>query len=210
MNIKIRLLLISSLFLASCTKVYDTPYVCFQEDILPIFVSNCSQSGCHNPIDQEEDLDLTHYDGIMKEVTPGHPALSEIYSVIKGKHPSITPEGRPALTDEQVNQIKLWIIIGAPNSSLCRECDTLNFTYSGRVQPILDNWCYGCHNSVAAEAGIDLTTYNGVVQVVNDGSLLGSIHHQAGFVPMPINTGGLSTCDISAIEHWINDGFPNN
>ncbi len=49
---------------------YATIGICFETEILPIFVSNCTGSGCHNEIDREEDYDLTNYDGIMKGITP--------------------------------------------------------------------------------------------------------------------------------------------
>ena len=46
-----------------------------------------------------------------------------------------------------VTFIKIWIKMGAKNSSNCSNCDTTNYTYSGRVNPLINLWCVGCHNS---------------------------------------------------------------
>jgi hypothetical protein len=198
------------LFMNSCTKEVYTPNFCFQEDVLPIFVSNCANTGCHNSIDKAEELDLSNYNGIMEEIVPGHPNQSEIYQVIKGKNPEMPPEDHLKLTAEQVNIIKKWIKVGAPNSSNCNTCDTLDYTFSGRIQPLLNNWCVGCHNSSTADGGIILTNYSSVMIAVNNNSFLGSIKHLSGFTAMPKNAGSLSSCEINAIEKWINNGALNN
>src|SRR5687767_10619889 len=41
----------------------DTIY--FFKDVLPILVSNCAKSGCHDAVTHEEDLILTSYDQVM-------------------------------------------------------------------------------------------------------------------------------------------------
>lgn len=198
------------LFLNSCKKDVYTPNFCFQEDVLPIFVSNCANTGCHNSIDKAEELDLSNYNGIMEEVDPGHPNRSEIYQVIKGKNPEMPPEDHLKLTRGQVSIIKKWIEVGAPNSSNCNPCDTLDFTFSNRVQPLLNNWCVGCHSSSNPDGGVILSNYTSIMISVNNNSLLGSIKHLSGFTAMPKNAGSLSLCEINAIETWINNGSPNN
>ncbi len=211
MKSKLMILFCAMTFLLfHCTKEVYTPDYCFQEDVLPIFISNCTNTGCHNSIDKAEELDLSNYDGIMQGIEPGHPNRSEIYKQIRGKYPEMPPENHDKLSREQVNIIKKWIDVGAPNSSNCNPCDTLDFTFSGRIQPTLQNWCTGCHNSSNADGGANLSTYAGVVNTVNNNSLLGSIRHEYGFVAMPKNAGSLSQCEIDAIENWINAGYPNN
>ena len=68
--------------LSDCASDVYNPDVCFQENVLPIFVSNCAMSGCHNSIDKAEEYDLTSYEGIMKGVVANHPSRSEVYKVI--------------------------------------------------------------------------------------------------------------------------------
>ena len=46
----------------SDTCHFDTVY--FVNDILPIIQSNCAQSGCHDAISREDDVQLTDYDNM--------------------------------------------------------------------------------------------------------------------------------------------------
>ncbi len=100
--------------------------------------------------------------------------------------------------------------MGAKNSSNCTDCDTTNYTYSGRINPIIQTWCKGCHSATSPGGGINLSSYAGVVSSIPNNQLLGSIKHISTFSAMPKGTTQLSQCDIDAVEKWINAGFPNN
>ena len=91
-------------------------------------------------------------------------------------------------------------------------CDTTNVTFIKDVQPIMNQSCAfsGCHQGSVPAAGINLSNYAGVKIVVDNGGLLGSINHNAGFSPMPKGGVKLSTCEISKINAWINKGALNN
>jgi len=196
--------------LTTCTKDVYMPNACFSEDILPIFVSNCTMSGCHNKIDKEAGYDLSNYEGIMKGINAGHPLTSEIYSTIKGHNPSMPQSPYPKLSSSDISKIKSWIQMGAANSSNCSDCDTSSYTYNARVKVIIQSWCKGCHSTASPGGGIDLSSYSGVVSAIPNNQLLGSLKHLATFSSMPKGTAKLSQCDIDAIEKWINAGFPNN
>jgi hypothetical protein len=87
---KLPLLLLGNLILfTTCKKDIAGPDGCFQEDILPIFISNCTMQGCYNSKEKVAGYDLSNYEGIMKGVKPKHPLNSEIYTAIKGKNPSM-------------------------------------------------------------------------------------------------------------------------
>ena len=211
MKNKIVLVLLSGLFLlTTCTKDQAGPYGCFQEDVLPIFVSNCTMSGCHNSKDKRGGYDLSNYEGIMKGIKAKHPLSSEIYNTIKGKNPSMPAKPYSKLSSSDVNMIKLWINMGARNTFNCKSCDTTNFGYSGRVKGIMQRWCVGCHNSGNSGGGFNLSDYNGLIKAIPDNKLLGSIKHSAGFSPMPQTGGLVSQCEITAIEKWIANGYRNN
>jgi uncharacterized membrane protein len=201
------LLALTPLVYQSCT--YDTPVpsYCFQEDVLPIFVSKCSQSGCHNAIDKEEDLDLTNYNGIMKGVKAGKPMSSECYTEINSG--SMPPSNSVQLTQLEKSTIKAWIKAGAENTANCNTCDS-TFTYAARIQPLMDKWCVGCHSANYSGGQYDLSNYNGVVKAVTNKRLLGSIKQQSGYSAMPQGTSPISDCDIIAVTKWINAGHPNN
>jgi ribosomal protein S16 len=196
--------------LPTCTSDLYNPDVCFQENVLPIFVSKCSMNGCHNSADHKAGYDLTNYDGIMKGIVAKHPFQSEIYNAIRGSNPSMPPQNYPALTKKEIDYIKIWIKMGAKNSSNCSGCDTVNYTYRGRIKPLFDSWCLGCHNTGNAGGGYDFSSYSGIVASITSNRLSGSIQHLSGFSPMPKNTNALSSCDINAIEKWISVGYPQN
>jgi hypothetical protein len=87
-------------------------------------------------------------------------------------------------------------------------CDTTDVTYSGAVLPVIDRNCNNCHFA-GNSTGVDLETYINIKTAADNGSLLGSIKHQPGYTPMPLN-GKLDDCTIAKLEKWINDGTPNN
>ena len=89
------------------------------------------------------------------------------------------------------------------------ECDAENVTYSGTIQPIIDNYCLSCHGNNAATSGgnVFLRSYDEVyAQRVK---ILASIQSTASN-PMPKGTMGLSACAVSQFTKWNADGSPNN
>lgn len=194
--------------ISSCTKDVYNPDVCFKENVLPIFISKCSLPTCHNSINLTADYDFTTYEGIMKGIKPKHSLESEIYKVIKGNNPRMPVGGK--LSDKEVTYIKIWIKMGAPNSSNCSNCDTTKFTYSGRISGIMNTWCAGCHNASNQSGGYNLSSYTGVAQSIFDGKLLACINFDAGYPQMPSSNSKLDDCAIKAITKWVNAGYTNN
>lgn len=196
---------------------HDPPYngenICFESQILPIFLTNCTSSGCHNSIDQADGLNLTTYQGIMKEIKKYKPQESKIYEVITDHGDDMMPPPpRPPLTAEQIELIYNWIWSGAPNDVGCGQvlnCDTSNVTYNITVRAILNQHCTGCHNVSVISGGAILTNYNDVKTQVDNGRLWAVITHQAGYSPMP-PSGMLDSCSIRQIDNWINQGAPDN
>ncbi len=79
-----------------------------------------------------------------------------------------------------------------------------NLTYVKDIAPILNSDCSGCHNSGRRTAGVDLTSYAGVMQVVSPGnpnSIL-IIVTQPGGLMYPAFTGNASQ-KASTIRTWI-------
>lgn len=192
---------------SACTYDVATPDVCFQEAVLPIFVSKCANPGCHNAQDKEEDYDLSNYDGIMKGIVAGKPNQSELYTEIR--YGEMPPSSHTALSKLEKTTIKNWIKLGAPNSANCNTCDS-SFTFSGRIKPMMDKWCVGCHNPGNAGGSIDLSTYAGAALSVNNNRLWGSLQHTYGYSAMPQGSSPLSACDLKAVERWLAAGHPNN
>jgi hypothetical protein len=209
------LLAIATLALFSaCTqeKVVDVNPVCFERDILPLLVSSCTQSGCHNSRDRAAGVELTSYQHVIQHgVVPGNYKASELYKVLISVGEQLMPQAPyNKLSVDQITTIALWIEQGAKNTTCTTTtCDLSAVTYSKTVKTILDRSCNSCHSGNSPSGGINLSTYTGVKKYALAGSLYGSVNHDVGFVPMPEN-GKLPACEISSIKEWIRLGALNN
>lgn len=201
----------------ACTREYieNVNPVCFETDVLPIFQSNCTQSGCHNSVDREKGYDLTSYDKIVSRgVTPGDYKGSEIYKALVvpgGESMPPAPFGR--LSDEQITNIALWIEQGANNTINCGDsgnCVTDNVTYNATVKPILQKYCTGCHSGSAPSGNISYATYNATQATALSGALVGSVERTAGYSPMPQNAGKIPACDVEKLRQWVALGAKND
>ncbi len=202
------------LLLSRCTKDHlPDPPICYQTDIEPLIVSNCTQSGCHNSTDQVAGYDFSTYQGILKGVEPGNYKGSSLYKVL------IIPLGEKRMpqspaepfSDEQIALVARWIEEGAIQSLDCQSaCDTTFVGYSGTISPILTTYCTGCHSGNPPEGDIDLSSWSNVKPFADNGSLVGSVRHASGYSAMPKNGSKLPECAIRQIEKWVSDGAPNN
>jgi hypothetical protein len=194
--------------LVTCSP--DTVY--FKQKILPLIVSNCAMSGCHDAISKKDGVILTDYTNIMREVRVSNPTSSELYkSLIDTGEDRMPPVG--SLPADQINSVLTWIKQGAKNNSCdasATNCVTTVISFKSTVQPILKTNCVGCHSGTQPSGNIDLTTYTQVQKYAVNGKLYGSIAHQTGFIPMPTATSTLSTCEVSQIKSWITAGSLNN
>jgi Planctomycete cytochrome C/Cytochrome C oxidase, cbb3-type, subunit III len=184
--------------------------ICFESSVLPIFISSCARSGCHDAITREEGYVLDNYDNIVRKgIKPGNANDSKLYEVLFESGDDRMPPDAP-LSQAQKDSIAAWINQGAKNTVNCNcSCDPSKFTYAAIVQPIITNQCVGCHKPGSLGGNIDLSTYSLVKVQVDNGKLLGSITHAVGYAPMPQGT-KLSDCQITQIKTWIDSGAPNN
>ena len=114
-------------------EVCDPNTVWFQQQVLPILTSSCTNPGqglnCHHTAnDDNDDIQITSYQTLMASdiVQDGDfwEALNEDDADdIMPRYPV------PALTQDQLDLIQLWLQQGAQNNS-CENaaCDTLNIT----------------------------------------------------------------------------------
>ncbi len=189
----------------SCSA--DTVY--FQNDIRPYLNSTCALSGCHDATTGKEGIVLTNYAAVMKTggINLQNPAESEIYKVLnKSGEDRMPPPPAQAWSSDQSAALLTWISQGALNNA-CADtaCDTTSVTFAGNVAPILQKYCYGCHNSSNSLGGIDLTNFNQLTLLGGNGSLLGAIRQEPGYIPMPLGGNKLSNCEIETIAIWIRD-----
>ena len=89
-------------------------------------------------------------------------------------------------------------------------CDTTNISYSVKIVPVIQDNCYSCHTGAAPSGNVSLDSYAGVKAQADNGKLIGTISHAAGFSPMPQGGNKLNSCQIAIIQTWIDNGAPNN
>lgn len=192
----------------------DSDTIYFQNEILPLLISNCSTSGCHDSDSKEEDVILVDYASVLSDgkIKTGDAEGSKLYKQLLENDPEerMPPAPNNPLTQDQKNMIKKWINQGARNNYCDGDCDTLNVSFSGSVWPTLQTNCVGCHSGVNPEGNITMSDYNSVVVLVANGSLHGAITHDPNYSSMPKNGSQLSDCKIAEIKIWIEDGTPNN
>jgi hypothetical protein len=184
---------------------------CFTRDILPVVVSHCATTGCHDAVTHKEGYNFTGYTSIRNAVSPGRPSSSKLYTVIttSGGEDKMPPAGSPQLSAAQTDSIRKWIIYGALNENCGEVCDTINpITYSGTLLPVLQLTCTGCHSGASPSGGILLNTYASVATVAANGLLMKSLNGN-GVTRMP-PSGPLSACRIRQFQIWVNKGYQNN
>ena len=79
--------------------------ICFESQILPLFVSSCAKSGCHDAITAEKDYILTSYQAIMEEIVPFNPNDSKFLEVMllpATENDAMPPLPSPRMTAEQI------------------------------------------------------------------------------------------------------------
>ena len=191
----------------------DPNTVYFVNDIKPIINSSCAYTGCHDAITHSDGIDLSSYSAIMASgsVKAGSPGNSEMYEKITETDPGdiMPPPPAIALSSDQKNKIRDWISQGAKNNYCDKGCDSTNVGFSASVWPIMQDNCYSCHSGTSAGGGIQITGYQDVRVLVQNGKLVGTINHTAGYSAMP-KGGKLSDCEIAIINIWIKNGAQND
>lgn len=184
--------------------------ICFESTVLPIFLSSCARSGCHDAVTKEEGYVLDNYSNIVRKgIVPGNANESKLYDVLFESGDDRMPPDAP-LSQDQKDAIAAWINQGAKNTTDCNcSCDPSKFTYAAIIQPIINTNCVGCHKQGALGGGIDLSTYASVKVQADNGKLLGSVAQNPGYSAMP-KGGKLSDCQIVQIKNWIDAGALNN
>ncbi len=191
----------------------DTVY--FQNQVLPLLISQCAKSGCHDVQSHEEGVVLVDYQRVMNtgEVKPFDPSDSELYKVLFKTDPEerMPPAPNSPLTTEQKDLIKKWIEQGAQNNS-CNEsygsCDTTNVTYTNFVGALMANRCTGCHGGANPSGGLKLTNYAETKASALSGKLYGTVARLPGYVAMPQGGAALSDCYVAKIKNWVDNGAP--
>ncbi|MEY3542259.1 MAG: hypothetical protein RLZZ204_1071 [Bacteroidota bacterium] len=183
--------------------------VCFNTEVLPLYVSYCGSSGCHDAGSRQEGVITTSYTRIMEGIRAKNASRSEYYTIIGGEMP---PAGSPQLSTAQKNVILKWINQGALNTNCINSCDTTKFTFNDPIKTLLTNNCLGCHGTKPGSGNVYLGDYASAKAYIeaNPTNFLKVINHDPSIAAskrMP-PAGKMVDCQIGQFSKWVNNGFP--
>lgn len=88
--------------------------------------------------------------------------------------------------------------------------DTSAASYTQKVVPILQQYCYSCHSGAFPSGNVLMGTYAADKAIGTNGSLYGTISYATGYSPMPKGMSKMTSCQIATIKKWVDSGMPNN
>ena len=117
MGFKVFLITLLSLFLTGCftmksedKKDEESQGLNYDEVFSTIISPRCL--GCHSSASvSNNNVSLNTYNDVVMYVVAGSPEFSLLYEVVSTNR---MPKGGPALSAEDVNMIRNWILLGAP------------------------------------------------------------------------------------------------
>jgi hypothetical protein len=200
----------------SATGECDPDSVYFQNQILPILVSNCTESGCHNAQDREDGVVLDSYQSLVNTVenaTQNDWKENKLMRAIleSDLDDRMPPPPKSALPTAQIDLIKTWLAQGAQYNA-CDEnaggCDLTEARFGTFVKPLMQSKCQGCHSGNSPQGGIKLTNYAEIKTVALNGKLYAALTRSANWMPQ----GGakLDNCSLQKIQAWVQAGAPEN
>jgi hypothetical protein len=91
----------------------------------------------------------------------------------------------------------------------CTDTTTV-ISYSQKVVPVLQQYCYSCHTGNFPSGNQLMGTYAADKAMAQNGKLYGTINYSAGYSPMPKGMAKLNSCQINTVKKCIDGGMLNN
>ena len=192
----------------------DTSSYIYSTVISQIVKTNCDV--CHSATTAASSgagIDLSNYAKLVPYIANG----KFWGSINHSTGFSAMPKGGAQLSTCNLTLVSKWIAGGYKNDTATvvvvppATCDTTKFLFSTTIAPLLKTNCITCHSPGNAQnGGIDLTLFAVVQAYANNGKLLGSITHAAGYSAMPKGMSQLSACEITQFTKWIGAGAKND
>src|SRR5665648_377168 len=155
----------------------NLPEICFESEVLPIFLNSCAIAGCHD-VSGERGYVLNNYFDISHAMVPGKPEESPVYkAMITSFGESRMPPDKP-LSLENRTVIRLWILQGAKLTS-CQDPEGQEPGYVNPracfqrdILPVLVSSCAitGCHDAATHEEGYIFEGYSTTMAAVRPGN----------------------------------------
>jgi formate dehydrogenase gamma subunit len=154
---------------------------------------------CHNADTALGGVNLSTYASTLEVLNPGMPDDSLVVTLQEhGGHPG-------QFTAEELDMLRQWIAEGAPEGApegAAPEAATpLEWT---DVEGLFQQKCAACHSAANAMAGVDLSDYEGALNVVQagapDDSLVVTLQEQGG------HPGQFTAEELEQVRQWIAAG----
>lgn len=183
----------------------DPGTIYFQQQVMPIIMRSCaltdpnnSDLTCHHvTVDGNQDLNFTNFGNIVEE-------SDDILEAIQDTDPDdhMPPYSEEQLTQQEIDIIEQWISQGS-NLNSCANCDTANYTYSGKIAPMVSLHCTGgCHAGSSPAAGLNLS--NAVV--LKDNAARAWFAINGCTIQMPPVGPPLTACQKQQFYNWMANG----
>ena len=134
--------------------------VSYTRQIKPILVDNCLE--CHSPKDHKGGLDATTVASLIQggkkaapALIPGKPDQSAVVEYIRGVREPQMPKGSPALSEDELHLVRLWILAGAKDDS---EIVAAQQKASAKDMPALDASTFG--NDPATQRALNILLFS--------------------------------------------------
>ena len=181
--------------------------VCFQRDILPVLLSSCGTTGCHEATTRREGYNITSYASVMTNlVKAGSPNSSRLYTSIANNN--MPPNSYAKLSTAVKDSVFNWIKNGALDATCTSSCDTTGVvTYQNQISGIMSRNCVSCHSGTSAQKGVLLDSYTAVKANLDNGSILSAVQGITLQMPQGYQ---ITNCELRQLELWkANGGLQN-
>ena len=101
------------------------------------------------------------------------------------------------------------LLYGGAGGTVCTD-STGTISYTQKVVPMLQQYCYSCHTGSFPSGNALMGTYAADKAMAQNGKLYGTMNHAAGFSPMPKGMAKMTNCQLAVVKKWIDAGMLNN
>ena len=174
------------------TGIASTSAKTYENTIAPIMAQSCSTTGCHSGNNPAGQVALTNF----TEVKNGFIIDDSWGEIVSGRMPKA---GVPSLTQDDKDNLQLWINTGYPSGEL------VSVTYTSNIAPLINQSCAttNCHGGSRSPSLTNYSEVKTAFEATGANSSIGRIERGN----MPKNSSKLADEKINLIKTWIETGF---
>ena len=182
----------ASIISVTGTGIASTSAKTYENTIAPIMAQSCSTTGCHSGANPAGQVALTNF----TEVKNGFTIDDSWGEIQSGRMPK---PGVPSLTQEDKDNLQLWINAGYPSGEL------VTVSYISNIAPLVNQSCAttNCHGGTRSPSLTNYSEVKTAFEATGTNSSIGRIERGN----MPKNSSKLEQANIDLLNTWIATGF---